>query len=227
MGQIRAETVRSSHRANLIKVYDNNKIESEDYSIASSPAEIINSPDIDAVCVCTPNNLNLELTITALRAGKHVLCEKPPAFSANDVKNIIAEEIKSGKKLMYGFNHRHHKSIKKMKEIVDSGDYGRVLWLRGRYGKSVDDKFFDSWRSQKNLSGGGILIDQGIHMIDLFLHLADNFHEVKSTVSNLYWKIDGVEDNVFAIFNNHVTGVVASLHSTMTQWRHLFSLKYF
>ena len=126
---------------------------------------------------------------------------------------------------MYGFNHRHHDSVKRAKELIDSGVYGRLLWMRGRYGKSVDESFYENWRAKRELAGGGILIDQGIHMLDLFLMMAGGFDEVHAFVSNLYWKLD-VEDNVFAILRNR-QGVVASLHSTMTQWRHLFSLEIF
>ena len=114
-----------------------------------------------------------------------------------------------------------------MKSIVDKGDYGKILWMRGRYGKSVDNDFFTTWRADKELAGGGILLDQGIHMLDLFLHLGGSFDEVKAFISNLYWNLDGIEDNVFAIMKNNETGLVASLHSTMTQWRHLFSLEVF
>ena len=113
-----------------------------------------------------------------------------------------------------------------MKKLIDSGKYGKVLWLRGRYGKSTDKTFFETWRAKKELAGGGILLDQGIHMLDLFLMLGGDFDKVQADVSNLYWKLD-IEDNVFAIYKNSQTGVVASLHSTMTQWRHLFSLEVF
>ena len=127
---------------------------------------------------------------------------------------------------MYGFNHRHHGSIRKMKTLVDEGEYGKILWTRGRYGKNVDASFYDEWRASKDQAGGGIMLDQGIHMLDLFLYLAGEFDDVHAFVSNLYWKLP-IEDNVFAIFRNNQTGVVASLHSTMTQWRHLFSLEVF
>ncbi|MCP5107146.1 MAG: Gfo/Idh/MocA family oxidoreductase, partial [bacterium] len=129
-------------------------------------------------------------------------------------------------RLMYGFNHRHHSSIKHMKHLIQSEEYGKVLWMRGRYGKSVDQNFLNGWQSNKELAGGGILLDQGIHMLDLFLYMGGNFDQVHAFVSNLYWKAD-IEDNVFAILKNSKTGVVASLHSTMTQWRHLFSLEVF
>jgi predicted dehydrogenase len=136
------------------------------------------------------------------------------------------ENDMSSLKLMYGFNHRHHESIIKAKELLDSGRYGNILWMRGRYGKSVDSTFFQNWRSKREFAGGGILLDQGIHMLDLFLYFADDFDDYKAFVSNLYWRLD-IEDNVFAIMRNSKTNVTASLHSTMTQWRHLFSLEIF
>lgn len=188
--------------------------------------EILLHPEIDIIVVCTPNFLNKKLTIDALNAGKHVFCEKPPAFTGADVYEIQEAEIRNGKKLMYGFNHRHHDSIIRMKELIDSGEYGKVLWSRGRYGKSVTDDYFKQWRAKKELAGGGILMDQGIHMLDLFLHLSGDYDIVKAEISNLYWKMD-VEDNAFVILKDSITGKVASLHSTMTQWRHLFSLEIF
>jgi predicted dehydrogenase len=166
------------------------------------------------------------LTIRSLNAGKHVFCEKPPCFTGKDMEEIVDAEKKSGKKLMYGFNHRHHDSIIRMKEIIDRNEYGRILWMRGRYGKSVTEDYYHEWRAKKELAGGGILLDQGIHMLDLFLYLGGDFDTVKSEISNLYWKLE-VEDNAFVILKNSETGIVANLHSTMTQWRHLFSLEIF
>jgi predicted dehydrogenase len=138
-----------------------------------------------------------------------------------------AEKAAADRVLMFGFNHRHHASIRRMKQVVESGEMGRVLWMRGRYGKEVDESFFAGWRANPELSGGGIMLDQGIHMLDLFLYLGGGFDDVQAFVSNLFWKIDGIEDNVFAIFRSTTSGVCASLHSTMTQWRYLFSLEVF
>ena len=143
------------------------------------------------------------------------------------MEEIRKVEIRANRNLMYGFNHRHHESIQQMKEIILSNDFGKILWMRGRYGKSVDEKFYSDWRAKKDLAGGGILIDQGIHMLDLFLYFGDNtFDMVHAAISNLYWNLD-VEDNAFVTLQNTKTGLVASLHSTMTQWRHLFSLEVF
>ena len=227
MGQIRAQALEASKGAMLKTVYEENTLSKTiSYAVAENADEIINDQDIDAVFICTPNYLNKPLTVQALEAGKHVFCEKPPAFNSQEVEEIILAEKISGKKLMYGFNHRHHESIRHMKKLIDSNEYGKVLWMRGRYGKSVDKSFFNTWRAIKELAGGGILLDQGIHMLDLFIMLGGNFDSVQADVSNNYWNLD-IEDNVFAIYKNPQTGVTASLHSTMTQWRHLFSLEVF
>jgi len=228
MGRIRAEAIESDGRGEVLSVYEPKGLDNSiPYHLAESPDQIINNPDIDAIFICTPNYLNMPYTIQGLKENKHVFCEKPPAFNADEVKRIIEIENTYGKKLMYGFNHRHHTSIQYMKELIESGKYGNILWMRGRYGKSVDQTFFDNWRANKQQAGSGILLDQGIHMLDLFLYLGGGFDEVKSFVSNLYWKLDAIEDNAFVILRNTKTGMVASLHSTMTQWRHLFSLEVF
>lgn len=225
MGKIRYEVISGKKNVETSLVYDPiNKV--KDLNNVQSPNDIIDNKDIDAIFICTPNYLNKELTIASLKAGKHVFCEKPPAFTAKDVEEIRRIELSSGKLLMYGFNHRHHASIKKMKNLIDSKELGRVLWMRGRYGKSVDKSYYDNWRAKKKFAGGGILIDQGIHMLDLFLFLGGDFDTIHASVSNLYWNLN-VEDNVFATLENSKTGLAASLHSTMTQWRHLFSLEVF
>ena len=225
MGQIRHQVISAFEDVQVQSIYDPEIIDTE-IEKAQNSDQIIENPEIDAVFTCTPNYLNKPLTIQSLKAGKHVFCEKPPAFTAKDIEEIRAVEKESGKVLMYGFNHRHHASIKYMKKLVDDKEFGKILWMRGRYGKSVDETFYDNWRAKKELAGGGILIDQGIHMLDLFLHLGGNFDNVHASVSNLYWNLS-VEDNVFATLENTKTGLTASLHSTMTQWRHLVSLEVF
>lgn len=228
MGRVRHASVLRSDLGRTISIhaYPGDPVP-EGVKLAASPEEVLNDPAIDAVFICAVNTLNKPLAIAALRAGKHVLCEKPPAFTAAEVEEIRAVEHASGRVLMYGFNHRHHGAAIRMKEIVDAGEHGRILWMRGRYGKSVDENYLTNWRADPALAGGGILLDQGIHMLDLFLYLAGEFDEVQAMVSHLYWNIPGIEDNVFAQFRNNTTGCVASLHSTMIQWRHLFALEVF
>ena len=227
MGRIRHQAIDELGIAEVIAVSDPSL--GNDYNGIPNVShnEIINNLNIDAIIVCTPNHLNKPLTIKSLEAGKHVFCEKPPTFTAAEMEEVRGVEKNSkGKKLMYGLNHRHHDSVIRMKEIVDEGKFGKVLWMRGRYGKSVTEDYFSQWRAKKELAGGGILIDQGIHMLDLFMYLGGDFDVVKAEISNLYWKLE-VEDNAFVILKNSNTGLIASLHSTMTQWRHLFSLEVF
>jgi predicted dehydrogenase len=226
MGKTRRTSIQELKKGEVIAISEPNVGPEVDGIPNVSHDDIINNPEIDVLIVCTPNFLNKELTIRGLKAGKHVFCEKPPAFTAADIIEIKEVEASSGKTLMYGFNHRHHDSVLHMKRLIDSGEYGKVLWLRGRYGKSVTKDYFNQWRAKKELAGGGILMDQGIHMLDLFLFLSGDFDVVKAEVSNLYWHMD-VEDNAFVILKESATGKVASLHSTMSQWRHLFSLEIF
>ncbi|MDD4735015.1 MAG: Gfo/Idh/MocA family oxidoreductase [Kiritimatiellae bacterium] len=228
MGKIRERAIRESGLGQLTGVYDACAPEmGGDVTVYASVEALLRDENLDAVFICTPNKYNKPYTIVALEAGKHVFCEKPPAFTAKEVGEIIEVEKRSGKKLMYGFNHRHHASIQKMKQMVDGGEMGRILWMRGRYGKEVDENYFKGWRANKEMAGGGIMLDQGIHMLDLLLYLGGGFDEVQAMVSNLYWQMDGIEDNVFANLRSSKTGICASLHSTMTQWRYLFSLEVF
>ena len=227
MGQIRYNTLSQMDYCTMQAVYESNDqiTTPENLNRLQTSEELITSPDIDTVMISVPNYLIKPYVVACLEAGKNVFCEKPPGTNLSEVLAMKDAMVKSGCKLMFGFNHRHHQSILKAKEEVDSGRFGEILWMRGRYGKSVPKNFYQDWRSKKDLAGGGIFMDQGIHMLDLFIHLVGKFEEVKSFVSNLYWKGD-VEDNVFALFKNN-KGQVASLHSTMTQWRHIFSLEIF
>lgn len=221
IGKIRANSIKNLRPNAGILYYD----PFVDGSVGKVE-DITNNPNIDIVIICTPNNSHKSFTIQSLKNNKHVFCEKPPVMNLCEMEDVIESEKLTDRKLMYGFNHRHRESVRKIKEIVGSEIFGKVLWMRGRYGKEVGKDFYTDWRSKKEMAGGGIFLDQGIHMLDLFLYLVEDFDEVKAIVSNLYWKLD-VEDNVFAIFKNSQTGVVASLHSTMTQWRFLFSLEIF
>lgn len=226
MGKIRHDTINKVGGGEIVAISEPSSMDT-DGLLNISHEEILSRPDINIIIISTPNFLNKELTIKALQAGKHVFCEKPPAFTGKDMEEIRKAEAELPHlKLMYGFNHRHHDSVIKMKDKISTGEYGRVLWMRGRYGKSVTEDYYNNWRAKKQLSGGGILLDQGIHMLDLFLHLGGDFDRVKAELSNSFWNLE-VEDNAFVILRNTKTGVNASLHSTMTQWRHLFSLEVF
>lgn len=227
MGRIRADAIVANGGGIITAAYDTtpSRIPSHIPS-CPSPEAIIHDPDIHAVILCTPNHLTREFVRSALAQGKHVFAEKPPGISVADAEAMqLAAQQAPDLKLKFGFNHRYHDAIMTAKKRIMTGDYGKILWLRGRYGKSVDSDFKNTWRADIKQAGGGILLDQGIHMLDLFVHLLGNFDEVKAFCNKQYWGLD-IEDNVFAMFRNQA-GQTASLHSTMTQWRHLFSLEIF
>jgi predicted dehydrogenase len=180
--------------------------------------------DLDVVFVCTPNNLTPQIVVHALEQDRHVFCEKPPGRSLADIERIVeAERRHPQARLIFGFNHRHHPGIVDAKAIVDSGSLGRVLTLRGVYGKSGGDTFEESWRNDPSIGGGGILLDQGIHMLDLFRVFCGDFVEVIGMTSTLHWAIP-VEDNAFVLLRS-ADGQLAQLHSSATQWKHVFRLE--
>lgn len=186
--------------------------------------DLVQAADLDAIFVATYNNVAPEIVVEALQAGKHVFCEKPPGRSVEDVQRIIrVEQAQPGLRLQFGFNHRHHYAVMEAKAMIESGRFGRLLWLRGVYGKSGGINFENVWRNDKELAGGGILLDQGIHMLDLCRFLAGEFTQVKSLITTSFWDIP-LEDNAFAILYNEQQQV-AMLHSSATQWKHRFALE--
>jgi len=181
--------------------------------------------DLDVLIVCLTNEVAPEATIAGLERGLHVFCEKPPGRDVADILKVIEVEKKHlGQKLMYGFNHRYHESVVDAIRIVQSKELGEIINLRGVYGKSQLITFNQSdWRTKRDIAGGGVLLDQGIHMVDLMRLFAGEFEEVHSFIANDHWHHD-VEDNAYALMRTK-EGVVAMLNSSATQWRHCFNLE--
>lgn len=183
--------------------------------------------ELDAVVVCTFNHVAPDIICAALDRGLHVFCEKPPGRTVADVERIMRhQEAARDRVVKFGFNHRFHYAIMEARALIESGRYGRLLWARGVYGKAGSLDFEESWRSNKELAGGGILLDQGIHMLDLMLLFLGEFTEVKSMVENSFWKNIPFEDNAFALMRT-ADSKVAMVHSSATQWKHKFSLDLF
>lgn len=180
--------------------------------------------DLDVLFVSLPNYLAPEVTIAGLEKGLHVFCEKPPGRTVSDVEKVIEVEKKHPSPLLkYGFNHRYHDSVREALRLIESGTLGDIVNLRGVYGKSKIIPFSGGWRAERQYAGGGILLDQGIHMVDLIRLFCGEFVEVKSYISNSYWRHD-VEDNAYALMRDK-EGRIAMLHSSATQWQHRFSLE--
>src|SRR5262249_3555902 len=158
------------------------------------------------------------VTIAGLEAGLHVFCEKPPGRTVEDIALVRAVEARHTElKLMYGFNHRYHESVKDALQMIRSGQMGKIINMRGVYGKAQLITFNQTdWRTKRAVAGGGVLLDQGIHLVDLMRLFAGDFPHVHSIVSNGHWGFD-VEDNAYALMQT-AQGIVATLHSSATQW---------
>jgi predicted dehydrogenase len=230
MGKIRKKIIEESPSLQLAGICDANKdLIVPDKTIKCkvfTDYKKLLKTDIDLVFVCTPNAFSPEIVIESLNAGKHVFCEKPPGRDLNDIKMMIeAEKRHPDLKLMFGFNHRYHPGILEAKKMIEGGRLGKILFLKGTYGKSGGKEYLSSWRNQKEISGGGILLDQGIHMLDLFRYFCGDFNEIKGFLSRMYWAAD-VEDNAFVCMRNS-NGQVATLHSSATLWKHCFKIEIF
>lgn len=186
--------------------------------------EAVFASDVEAVVVCVPNCFVAGTVVAALEAGRHVFSEKPPGRTVADVTRMRdAEARHPGRKLAFGFNHRFHAGIQEAYRIAASGRLGDILWIRGVYGKAGGPGFEGEWRNDREMAGGGILLDQGIHMLDLFRMFLGDFVDVKSMVSTAHWDV-GVEDNAFALLRD-TRGRIAQIHSSSTQWKHRFTFE--
>lgn len=186
--------------------------------------DLLANEKLDVLIVCLTNDVAAEVTIAALSQNLHVFCEKPPGRNVADILKVRETEASNPHlKLKYGFNHRYHDSVREALRLIESQELGKVLNMRGVYGKSIIVSFESDWRSKREIAGGGILLDQGIHMVDLMRLYAGEFKEYQSFVENSFWDYD-IEDNAYALMRSE-SGVVAFLHSTATEWRHRFNLE--
>jgi len=226
VGKIRHKFIDNHPSMKTVTVCDTSfqdNYESDGVKYFNNYKELLDTVSLDVLFVCLPNYLSAEVTIAALENSLHVFCEKPPGRNVSDIKSVIdCENLFPKQKLMYGFNHRHHDSVIDAIKIIKNNELGKLLSLRGVYGKSKIIKFDSDWRTQRTMSGGGILLDQGIHMLDMMRMFAGEFTEIHSFITNDYWQHD-VEDNAYALMKTK-DGVVAMLHSSATQWRHMFQL---
>ncbi len=185
--------------------------------------ELVWSSSVDVVIVATLHDSLAEITRAAAEAGKHVLVEKPAARNAAELIPVIAAVKEHGIKVHVGFNHRYHRSLRKAKEIVDSGALGDLMFIRGRYGHGARLGYEKEWRSNPALSGGGELIDQGPHLIDLSRWFLGDMTEVQGFAHTYFWDMP-VDDNGFMLLKT-AKKQTAFLHASCTEWKNLFSME--
>jgi len=180
-------------------------------------------PEIDIVIIATLHDMLAEITLAAIQAGKHVLVEKPAARSPAELEPVMAEAMAAQVKVHVGFNHRYHRALQKAKEIVKSGALGPLMFIRARYGHGARVGYDREWRADPVLSGGGELIDQGPHLIDLSRWFLGEIVETQGFAHTYYWDMP-VDDNGFMILKT-AQQQVAFLQVSCTEWKNLFSME--
>lgn len=174
--------------------------------------------DLDAVIVSTPPPLHAEMCVAALQQGKHVLCEKPLARNPEEAGQIVDAAGSCQRLLGAGFNLRFFPPIMKAREILDSGQIGELDHIRSFAGHPGGSEFTHSWVHDASVMGGGSLLDNGIHVIDLTAYFLGDVAEVAGFATNHVWQFPGCEDNGFALLRN-AAGRVATLHASWSEWR--------
>ena len=184
---------------------------------------VVENPAVDVVIVATPHDTLAAITLGAVNAGKHVLVEKPAARFASELEPVLAARDAKGVRVHVGFNHRYHRSLRKAKELVSSGALGELMFIRGRYGHGGRVGYEKEWRADPAISGGGELIDQGPHLIDLSRWFLGEFTEVQGWAETYFWKMP-VDDNGFMLLKTK-HNQTAFLHVSCTEWKNLFSME--
>jgi predicted dehydrogenase len=228
IGQKRADGLTDGHR--LVAVVD--RIEERAGRVAArwpgcststDPRTVLERTDVDLIVVATTNDALAPLTLAAIERGHHVLVEKPAARNAAELVPVLAAAQKRQVTVKVGFNHRFHPAFLKAREIFDSGVTGPVMYIRARYGHGGRLGYEREWRADPSVAGGGELLDQGVHLIDLARWFAGEFVDVSGRIGTFFWRM-AVEDNGFLHLAT-ATGQVAWLHASCTEWKNLFSFE--
>ena len=232
VGAKRADVVKGSLRSELCVVYDPEKDSADRVAaatgavVARSWEEVVEDPDLEIIVVSTTHESLASLSAAALRAGKHVLCEKPVGRNPDEVRSVLTAAETAKRCLKAGYNHRYHPAIAKVAEVARDGGLGTLTFLRGRYGHGGRPGYDREWRADPERSGGGELLDQGAHLVDLFHWIMGDFEAVTGAVATMVWDMAPQEDNAFGLFQT-AGGQTATLHVSWTQWKNLFSLEVF
>jgi predicted dehydrogenase len=185
--------------------------------------KVLNRSDVDIAIVSATNNVLAEITQAAVEAGKHVLVEKPAGLNTRELDAVMETARKNERLVRVGFNHRYHPALLKARELFNSGALGEMMFVRGRYGHGGRVGYEKEWRANPEIAGGGELIDQGVHLIDLARWFLGDFSEVTGFVHTYFWRMP-VDDNAFLLLRTS-QNQVAFLHASCTEWKNLFSFE--
>lgn len=182
-----------------------------------------NAGEFDAAVIVLPHNLLAETSKKVLALGRHVLVEKPAARTQVELAEVAQIAREKNLALMVAFNHRFHPSSLEAKKLIDAGFIGKPMFMRAVYGFGGRFSYEKEWRHKKEISGGGELIDQGVHLIDLARWFMGDIVEAKGMLENAFWKSE-VEDNAFVLLK-HASGAVSFLHASWSQWKPTYSIE--
>jgi predicted dehydrogenase len=232
IGRIRARSISNSGtgRVSAIADVDPSRAQelAEEFSAAHTAnwREAVSRSDIDAVVVSTPTKFHSEIAVEALKAGKHVLCEKPLARTAEEAGRIVEAARRAERVLKTGFNYRQMAHTRKARELMEAHAIGPVYFLRCRYGHGGRPGYEQHWCTDADLSGGGVLQEQGIHIVDLVRVFLGEPCRVLAETSRHFWAFPEVEDNCFCLFKTPA-GQLAQLHVSWTQWINILEIEIF
>jgi predicted dehydrogenase len=184
---------------------------------------VLKRNDVDVVIIATTNNFLAPIACAALEAGKHVLVEKPAALNVMEIDSVLAAQKKSGRLVRVGFNHRYHPALQKARALYTEGVLGDLMFIRGRYGHGARIGYEKEWRADPRISGGGELIDQGVHLIDLSRWFLGDFADISGFSHTYFWQMP-VDDNAFLLLKT-AQQQTAFLHVSCTEWKNLFSFE--
>ena len=231
IGSLRAKVIKKYSPKSKLFIFDTDKKKLRDLTkevkgtFITSLEEGLKNKKIDIVIVSVINKYTKSICVSALMNKKHVLCEKPMGINYKEALEISQASKKYKRKFKCGFNHRYHPGIKEAYTLCKQKLIGKILFIRGIYGHGGRAGYEKEWRAKKSLSGGGELVDQGSHLIDL-CHWFFGFEKIKRSyciVKPMFWKMQ-VDDNAFIMLETK-SGKVAHLHATWTQWKNLFKFE--
>lgn len=226
----RIPAINSHQFSRVVSIYSktSDKVEvlAKQYSlnVVKSYQEMFDDKSLDAIVVTTYPESHAEITIAALKAGIHVLCEKPLARDVTEAEQMVNTANKYRTVLKCGFNHRFHPGILQAKKIIDADGIGKLLFGRGVYGYCGREGFEKEWRSNEKYSAGGILMEQGIHLVDLFRWFFGEIKSLSCFTNTLYWPISPFEDSAFVMLKTHKNQPI-SIHTSNLQWKNTFMLE--
>jgi predicted dehydrogenase len=230
IGNKRAMAIQETRLGKLVAASDVNSVAAQAFARQhhcqqiSDWRELVSSPAIDVAIIAVPNAFLAPIALEAIRNGKHVLCEKPFGIDLAEAVRMHRASRQAGVLVKVGFNHRFHAALIKAHQIFSKGAIGDALFIRARYGHGGRKGMDKEWRFDRRISGGGELLDQGVHVIDLASWFAGPFSAAYGVAETKFWDTK-VDDNAFGILRNAKTTM--EFHVSTTNWKNIFSFEIF